>query len=69
MFIIYAKTGILIGLIIFLFSAIKVFFLFKESDKVSDQEYFSSYHKIIAKYTMIAVLGLAIAKIAEFLWG
>lgn len=66
MFIVYAT--VLVGGIIFVFSLIKVIFIFKESDKVSDSEYFSIYHKKIVKYYMLGVLGVAITKIiAEFL--
>jgi hypothetical protein len=66
MFIVYAT--VLVGGIIFVFSLIKVIILFKESNKVSDSEYFSIYHKKIVKYTMLGGLGVAITKIiAEFL--
>jgi hypothetical protein len=65
MFIVYAT--VLVGATIFVFSLIKVIIIFKESDKVSDSEYFSIYHKKIVKYSMLCVLGVAITKIAEFL--
>jgi len=60
MFIIYAT--VLVGATIFVFSLIKVIIIFKESDKVSDSEYFSIYHKKIVKYSMLCVLGVAIIK-------
>lgn len=71
MFIVYI-TGVLVGVTIFVFSLIKVMFIYKESEKASDSEYFSIYHKKIVNYSMICMLGLAISQIAEFLkilWG
>ncbi len=65
MFIVYAT--VLVGGTIFVFSFIKGIIIFKESDKVSDSEYFSIYHKKIVKYFILCVLGVAIAKIGEFL--